>query len=64
MNIENSLYFSVSGCGEMKLGLFLTETHLQVEIVSARNITWNSNKLGQNKCKFSSPYTCFKTIIP
>ena len=45
LNIENTTYFSVSGCGEMKLGLFLTETHLQVDIVSARNVTWNSKKV-------------------
>ena len=47
----------------MKLGLFLTETHLQVDIVSARNVTWNSNKLGQNMGKFSSTYCFFKTTI-
>ena len=51
--IEVGSYFliSVSYCGEMKLGFFLSHNHLQVDIVLARNVTIASKQIPHNSSK-------------
>ena len=51
--IDVALHFliSVSYCGEMKLGFFLSHNHLQVDIVLARNVTIGSKQIPHNSSK-------------